>query len=151
MNKPTLRVMQETDLPAVAALHQHSFEVGWDAQSLRGLWASGVRGWVMEQASAIIAFLLTRTMADEAEIISIATAADHRRSGFAKQLLQHAEDALKREGVTTLFLEVRADHDEPQNLYAEFGYETIATRKDYYRTATGEMRHARVMRKILSG
>lgn len=91
------------------------------------------------------AFLLTRTVLDETEILTLATHPDQQRHGHARALLEqlHAQ----RRG--RVFLEVAADNLPAQRLYQSLGYTAAGQRKNYYRCPDGTRLDARIMAKTL--
>ena len=80
-------------------------------------------------------FLILRIIADEAEIITVATHPDHRRKGLAAQNLQTAIDRCRIENADRLFLEVAADNPAAIALYDSHGFAPIGRRKGYYARA----------------
>ncbi|MEO0380269.1 MAG: GNAT family N-acetyltransferase, partial [Pseudomonadota bacterium] len=69
--------------------------------------------------------------AGEAELLTIATHPDHRRQGIARALMQdwmRSASALAE----TAFLELAADNAGAAALYAQFGFECVAQRPNYY-------------------
>ncbi len=77
-------------------------------------------------------FIVWRTAADEAEIISIGVTPDARRTGTASALLQIMENDVKQSGVKNIFLEVDAANIPAIGLYHKSGFQNIGTRPQYY-------------------
>ena len=65
-------------------------------------------------------------------ITTIGVAPEHRRRGLAQKLLDHAEEALKKRKINTIFLEVRVDNLPAQNLYRRLGYAVVQRLPKYY-------------------
>ncbi len=65
-------------------------------------------------------------------LTTVGVAPEHRRRGLAEQLLEHAENALRRREISTIMLEVRVSNVGAQNLYQRFGYSTIQRISSYY-------------------
>jgi ribosomal-protein-alanine N-acetyltransferase len=80
----------------------------------------------------LIGFVLARVAADEAEILSIAVAAEDQRRGLGHRLLDRAIGELRPRGATRLFLEVAADNVAAQALYAALHFAEIGRRCRYY-------------------
>ena len=78
------------------------------------------------------AFALGRVIADEAELLTIATAPDMRKQGLARLLLQELEHAAARRGATRLFLEVAEDNHPARALYEGTEFAETGRRKGYY-------------------
>jgi len=79
------------------------------------------------------AFALARVAADEAELLSIATHPDHRRTGLALAVMAEWQVEAARRGASRGFLEVAADNPAALALYQKCGFETCAIRSRYYR------------------
>jgi ribosomal-protein-alanine N-acetyltransferase len=115
----------------LARLHAAAFggtDRPWTAEEFAGLLA-GRGALLFGDARAV---LLARVVADEAEILTLATDPAHRRQGLASALLArfHAE-ALVR-GATRAFLEVAEDNAPARALYSAAGYAEVGRRPAYY-------------------
>ncbi|MDG1286548.1 MAG: GNAT family N-acetyltransferase [Rickettsiales bacterium] len=133
------------DVDGLAQLHQESFPKGWDAAQFTELLGSGVRGWLIAGS----AFILIRTAADEAEIITLATTPSARRQGHAESLLKHAISILCCTTTNRFFLEVRDGNEAGAALYLKHGFTQIATRSRYYGMPDGTRKDALVMELAL--
>lgn len=94
-------------------------------------------------------FALSRLIADEAELLMIATHPDHRRKGAAWALLMQVESDLITRGAAMQFLEVADDNAPARALYVRAGYEQVGRRKSYYPRAGGARVDALVLQKPL--
>ena len=114
----------------MAALHAAAFPAsrGWSAAEFSDLLASPLCFWCGDDS----AFALVRVVADEAELLTIATHPDHRRKGLARALM-HAwhKDATAR-GARAAFLEVAEDNPGAIALYTSCGYAQTGRRPRYY-------------------
>jgi ribosomal protein S18 acetylase RimI-like enzyme len=68
----------------------------------------------------------------EAELLRVAVAQGHRRSGIAKRLMAACSERLAENGCTSLRLEVRASNAPAQRLYESLGWRRVGARKAYY-------------------
>ena len=112
---------------AMAQLHARAFapERGWQASEFANLIASKfVTAFVKPHG-----FALTRQIADEAELLTLAVDPEHHRKGIASDLMR---DWLVSLGEGTAFLEVAADNGPAQALYAKHGFAPVGRRKAYY-------------------
>lgn len=75
-----------------------------------------------------------RRIGDEAEVLTLAVAPGQQRRGCAGALLDAVIDALRRDGVRALFLEVDVGNKAAIALYEGRGFDRIARRKRYYRS-----------------
>lgn len=81
----------------------------------------------------IVGFIFVMTGEDGAgHITTICVAPEHRRRGLARKLLSHAETALRKRGINTVRLEVRAGNAIAQNLYRNRGYAVVQRLAHYY-------------------
>jgi len=99
----------------------------WDANDFADLKKSGC-DIIASQNS----FIVWRTIADEAEIISIGVAPIARRTGTASALLQIMEKDVKQNGVKTIFLEVDDKNIPALELYKKHGFVNTGVRPHYY-------------------
>ena len=69
---------------------------------------------------------------DEADIVNLAVHPDFRHRGIGRQILEYLLAAAEKEGIKTVFLEVRAENPHAQKLYASCGFKPVGRRKKYY-------------------
>jgi ribosomal-protein-alanine N-acetyltransferase len=113
--------------------------LGADAWS-HGLVEEGVTGQlptvhylVAEEGGRVLGHAVASIVADVAELQRIAVAADVRRRGVARALLDEVEVLAVRGRADRLLLEVREDNDAALAFYAAQGFTELARRPDYYR------------------
>ena len=94
------------------------------------------------------AFALGRAVADEAELLTIATDPAHRRKGLGRETLSAFEAGAVARGVTRAFLEVSDGNTGAIALYQAAGYAETGRRKGYYQTPDGR-EDALLMEKAL--
>ena len=96
------------------------------------------------------AFALGRAVADEAELLTLATDPDHWRNGHGAACLKAFETQALIRGAARAFLEVDSENVVARRLYEKAGFETSARRKDYYALTDGRRADAIVMVKALT-
>jgi ribosomal-protein-alanine N-acetyltransferase len=112
----------------LAALHAACFERGWDAATLSTMLAGpGTFAFCHNNG-----FVVVRTAADEAEILTLAVRPGARGKGLGRALLEAAIDKARALGAATMFLEVGADNPHALALYAGLGFAKVGARKAYY-------------------
>jgi ribosomal-protein-alanine N-acetyltransferase len=136
------RPVKALDLDRAAALHRQAFEpLGerpWTRRDMAELLASpGVAGLFVEVEGREDGFALWRTVADEAELLTIAVQSDRRRHGLGRALLAAVVGRARHGGAQCLFLEVGADNAPARSLYSQAGFVEVGRRPDYYRRHTG--------------
>ena len=95
-------------------------------------------------------FALGRVVADEAELLTLATDPQARRKGLARAALADFETVAFARGATHAFLEVAADNTAAQGLYSSVGYYEIARRTAYYESTQGARVDALILEKSLT-
>lgn len=137
MTQWRLRPAAAADAATLAAIEAAAFgTASWGARGVaEGLGDRLVETLVADDAGARPqGFLMWRRIGDEAEVLTLAVAPPQQRRGCARALLGAVIDALRREGVRALFLEVDASNQAAIALYEGRGFDRIARRKRYYRS-----------------
>lgn len=135
-----------------AALHATGFAHPWSAAEFGQLLTSptSLGSAALDPAKgALRGFALSRLVAGEAEILTIAVDPAWRRHGVGKDLLRAHLAEVARAGAATIFLEVDASNVAALALYARFGFVKVGERAGYYRRADGKPATALVMRRDL--
>lgn len=148
--EPALSEAGPRDTAAIAALHAQSFRRGWSEQEVDGLLIDRhVIAHRATVAAKLAAFIMSRQVADEAEILSVAVAGRQQGRGLARKLLDLHLRRLAGLGARTVFLEVD-EHNKPAiRLYERAGFHEISRRPNYYPAAGGKAAAALVLRRDL--
>ncbi|MGB3245795.1 MAG: N-acetyltransferase [Sulfitobacter sp.] len=131
----------------MSALHNAAFIVdrGWSSQEFGDLLDSPhVQSFTYPHG-----FALTRTIAQESELLTLAVDPAHQRQGIAKALLMQWLSAISQMA-DTAFLEVAADNHAARALYAQVGFEQIAQRRAYYLRKAAPAVDALILRRDLT-
>jgi [ribosomal protein S18]-alanine N-acetyltransferase len=148
----TIEEAQISEAEALADIHGTAFSRQWSADEFaallsdRNVFALVARGGTFFGARRIIGFVLVRSAADEAEILSVAVLPRARGRGYGRQLIEEAMRRLYREAARICFLEVDRDNRAAVGLYRSLGFEEAGARKGYYRSPEGGAGTALVMR-----
>ena len=94
-------------------------------------------------------FALGRVVADEAELLTLATDPPARRQGLARAALAAFEAAARARGATSGFLEVAEDNAAARALYVAAHWQEVARRAAYYPRAGGPAVDALLLAKPL--
>lgn len=115
---------------ALAALHQRAFTLdrAWNADEF----ADFLRSDLVTLFSEPGGFALTRTLAGESELLTLAVDPAARRQGIARRLVTRWLDAATPEAEMA-FLEVAEDNAAAIALYADAGFVEAGRRPAYYR------------------
>ena len=125
----------------LAGIHAAAFSAPWDAASLADL---------LEQAGVFAieapdGFILLRTVADEAEVLTLAVRPEARRRGLGARLVREGGTAAAARGAARLFLEVADDNAAALALYARAGFSEAGRRPGYYARPDGGRQDALIL------
>ena len=129
------------DAAHLAALHAQCFQRGWSEAEFEQLLIEP--RVIAERAAfgrALAGFIISRRIADEAEILSVAVARGWRNRGLAGRLLALHLRKLAELGVARVFLEVDEGNAAACRLYRHAGFHEVGRREGYY--DHGETRRA---------
>ena len=132
---------------ALSALHHSAFTTPrpWSAAEIVAL-LSGTGVFWHGDANG---FVMGRSIAGEAEVLTLAVAPDQRRKGIARTLMQRFDNHARATGAETAFLEVAEDNIAATALYLSLGYTQVGRRRGYFATPQGQHIDALVMTKSL--
>lgn len=133
----------------LADLHATGFARGWSPSEFETLLLEkGTLAIAAKLGSTLLAMVLVRVVAGEAEVLSVVTHPDWRGCGLGRRLMEHAMDRAAALKAGTMFLEVDAGNRPAVTLYRHLGFEEVGRRKGYYRHEGGG--DAVVMRRSLA-
>ena len=141
-----LRTGGVADLPLVDSIMMAAFEPrfgeAWTRNQCLGILAlPGVWLTMATLDGAPAGFALCRLIADEAELLLLATVPAMRRRGVAAALLRSVVADSVGQGARKLHLEVREGNDAIK-LYQSTAFIKVGERRNYYRGTTGQSFHA---------
>lgn len=82
-------------------------------------------------------FLIAQLVADECEVLALATDPDAQRRGVASALLTDLVAIAAQNGVTRIFLEVAQRNEPAKAFYSAKGFAAVGTRRSYYTLRDG--------------
>lgn len=131
----------------LAALHRAAFSTPrpWRADEFAALLADPAT----DLATRPGGFALIRTIADEAELLTLAVDPELHRRGIATNLLEHGLARAAARGAVSMFLEVAADNAGAIALYEKTGFTRTGRRPDYYACPDGTRVDAVIMARNL--
>lgn len=132
-----LRHAALADVERVAELELSCFTSDpWPRQSFESfIDRAGVTFIVAEdpgREEGIVGYAVLIQVAEEAELLNLAVAGDSRRGGIGSSLLRSLLEVAARDGVTTVYLEVRESNAAARGLYAAHGFVEVGRRRRYY-------------------
>jgi ribosomal-protein-alanine N-acetyltransferase len=149
-SEPALSRATTSDSATIAALHAASFRRGWSEDELEALLVE--RNVIAHRAMAgrrLAGFIISRSAADEAEILSVAVAAPWQGRGLGRALLSLHLRSLAGLGIRRIFLEVADGNDPAVRLYRKAGFIETARRDNYYLNENGQRVAALVLARDL--
>lgn len=139
----SLRAAPAEDAAILAGLHAAAFDKPWSAGEIAALMTTpGVFALTVD----LQGFILCRSIAGEAEVLTLAVVPAARRLGVGRALVEAAAGLAATQAAACLFLEVAHDNVAALALYAAAGFERVGLRKGYYLSGADAV----VMRRALN-
>jgi ribosomal-protein-alanine N-acetyltransferase len=88
------------------------------------------------ETGVVIGFSLSRTVADESELLLLAVLPGRHRQGVGRLLLDEFMDRARSDSVRRVHLEVR-DGNAAVEMYLGAGFSTVGRRRNYYHASNG--------------
>lgn len=127
------RQMNLSDLPFVLSIQNELGFQNWNLNQFQGeLSSSSSLALVYELEGELVAYLMVQLLGEEAELLSIAVKASHKRKGTGSRLWTEGLLQLKEKGVQKIFLEVRESNTSAQLFYKKHQFVFYDLRKWYY-------------------
>ena len=140
--------MCEQDLETIIGIEQAAQAHPWT----RGHFISSIESshhcYVLRHEEQIVAYAITSTAADEAELLNITVSPQQQRQGLGRLLLEHISETFNA-SIHTLFLEVRASNQPAIALYDALYFNEVGLRPNYYPSKNGSREDAIIMAKPL--
>jgi ribosomal-protein-alanine N-acetyltransferase len=128
-----LLVLRAEDAGRMSQLHMRCFDDPWSAISFRGLLLdTSILTLGVELNGELVAFAMAQTIAGESDILTVATAPEHRRKGLGATLIGALINRLGERGVSRITLDVAEDNAPARALYRGFGFTEDGRRPRYY-------------------
>lgn len=141
--------MHTYPLPATyfAEIHRLAFadKRPWSAQEIEEVMTAPTSICI----SMAKGFVLSRVIACEGEILTIAIEPPWQNQGLGGTLLTLALEEMKNQGAQEVFIEVKKDDSRLVQFYQTHGFDEIALRRGYYRRSNGQLVDALIMRRHL--
>lgn len=134
--QPKLRRMRWWDVDAV---HRIETEVFADPWSVELFWSElahvpeSRHYLVADLGGAVVGYAGLAATGYQADVQTLAVAAGRQGHGLGTRLLEALLAEARRRKAGEVLLEVRAENDAAQALYARAGFERIGVRRGYYR------------------
>ncbi|MDR0922732.1 MAG: ribosomal protein S18-alanine N-acetyltransferase [Hungatella sp.] len=125
--------MRPEDVTGVTEIERLCFSDPWPLESVKKGLESSLDTWlVLEEEGDVLGYCVFRVIAGEGELLRIAVLPAYRGRGLSKKLMDRLVEYSRKNGVTSLSLEVRESNKKARNLYRSYGFEEETIRKNYY-------------------
>jgi ribosomal-protein-alanine N-acetyltransferase len=128
--------MRWWDIDAALAIEQALFPDAWSVETF---WAElarvpDTRHYVVadDDDGAVVGYAGLMTVGRQADVQTVAVAADRQGHGYGATLLRAILDEATARKCTEVLLEVRVDNEPAMHLYEKAGFERISVRRGYY-------------------
>ena len=133
-----IRNYTEEDLPAILSVQSRNPQAAQWSQADYSELASDPWGLILvveldgKSTPTLAGFAASHYVMDEAELRNMAVDPAYQRQGIGRELLAEATRRLAEQGVTWIYLEVRASNISAQKFYYSAGFTLRSRRMDYY-------------------
>jgi|SRR6476660_3616203 [ribosomal protein S18]-alanine N-acetyltransferase len=135
--KTLIRHATSRDFPMLLSLDEACFppEIAYDCFDLQHMMSrQGAHTLVIEEEGKVCAFLLADMDRNRrtATLVTLDVHSEHRRKGYASDLLSRSEQILSGYGVTTYILQVDIKNEAAIAFYRKNGFEVDRLLRKYY-------------------
>jgi ribosomal-protein-alanine N-acetyltransferase len=136
-DQPQLRIhirwMIRRDMPEVLDIERLAFEFPWfEEEFIRCLRQRNCIGMVAEHAERVVGFMIYELHKTRLHILNFAVAADLRRRGIGRQMIEKLIGKLSSQRRTRITLEVRETNVAAQLFFREAGFRATSVLHDFY-------------------
>jgi len=146
--KPRLRDMLESDVPAVMAIERVAYEFPWTEGILQDCLRFGYLCKIYENDFGIFGYGVMSVAAGECHFLNICIAPEYQRQGHGARWLAQLLDVARHAGARSVLLEVRVSNLAAYQLYHRMGFNEIGHRKNYYPARHGREDALVLMREL---
>jgi ribosomal-protein-alanine N-acetyltransferase len=122
------------DVEAIVAIQSACPEIAqWTARDYERVARGEMAGWVSEDGSGVLGFIVARRIVNEIEILNFAVSPTVRRRGIGSALLDESLTWGKEFGAVQAMLEVRASNATALRFYERHSFQIVGRRAGYYK------------------
>jgi ribosomal-protein-alanine N-acetyltransferase len=132
-----IRLMQPSDLKAVAAVERAAYQYPWSLGIFRDCLLAGYYCLVLEVAGSVTGYGIMSIAAGEAHLLNLCVHPGAQRLGYGRRMLNALLLKAADAQADKVFLEVRPSNSVALRLYASMGFEQIGIRPAYYQAENG--------------
>ena len=126
--------MNSTNAQELAELESECFKLAMSAQEFEKAITviPAFISYGLRQRGVLISYISLYSLKDYAEIVNFGTKTAFRHKGYGIFLLYSVLDALFKESIEDVTLDVRVSNKHAISLYEKLGFQRVACRKNYY-------------------
>ena len=125
------RLITVDDLDQIVKIEEKAHSHPWNLSHFASSLSSRHHCHLLEVDEEIVAYAVTSTAYDEAELLNLTVAPDHQRQGIGRSLLNALSESFDKT-IKTFFLEVRESNSNAIDLYIDEGFNEVGRRPGYY-------------------
>jgi [ribosomal protein S18]-alanine N-acetyltransferase len=131
------RLIENRDIDGILAIQTACPEIAqWTERDYERVARGEMAGWVGEEESSVVSFLVARRVVNEIEILNFAVSPEVRRRGMGAMLLKEALRWGTEFGAVQVTLEVRASNSGALHFYERHNFKVVGRRARYYNEPT---------------
>lgn len=131
------RPMLMSDLDAILAIENQSYEFPWTEGIFRDCLAGQYACTLYEKDSNILAYSVSQFVIDECHLLNLCVSEQERNSGLGRKMVQYLISQSRRRGMQSVFLEVRESNRAAIHVYETLGFNEVGLREGYYPALDG--------------
>lgn len=131
------RPIEESDLDAVMAIEQRSYEFPWTVGIFRDCLRVDYQCCLLEDRGEVIAYGIMSVAAGECHILNLCVHSQQQSQGYGRMMLEYLLDVARRLNADTAFLEVRPSNTSAVTLYRHCEFDEVGSRRNYYPAKNG--------------
>ena len=126
--------MSAEDVPQIVQLEALCFSCPWSERSVAGELSNPLSLWlVAADGDTVAGYVGSQAVLGEADMMNVAVLPAYRNQGVGRKLIVNLIENLKKNGVYSLTLEVRASNQPAIHLYESMGFGQVGRRPNYYK------------------
>lgn len=142
--------LKEGDMEQIFSIEEKAHLVPWSLGILKNSQGENYCNLLLKDGENPIGFAICQKVLDEATLLNIAIDPAVQQHGNGTFLLNALLERLKKEGIVTVWLEVRVGNEKAIHLYKKLQFEDKGKRKNYYPLPDGGREDAWVMARDLT-
>ena len=129
----TFHELTEDDVEAVSIIESETFSMPWKAADFLEMINLDYAYYIVAKENGVpIGCCGVRNMCGDGEITNVVIQKNHRRKGYARQMLKYLMENARHRGVRRYTLEVRRSNEAAIALYEELGFKCEGVRPNFY-------------------